>query len=301
LRQSVPQTLEILDTIKAGEITERVSPLFVTNTEAGAEALAHMRGVATGYGFDIAREPISERYLAGYRFANAIRVLRRPITAALPLWLERSGVLTFPEGRLTLLPKKDKSFAVRAGEDRFGARQVVFMDDAAIDAHLPARDLGTLFHRIAHASVMLEPLRGGTKSIVSDVDRGLTIHQRPSGALDCIGPGSVEEICRLASTYGASGRVVRLAGHALFERLITKDGAPVYGALRAGAPQIMGGLGPTGLFQVPALARYLTDSCAPWEADYFAARKPSGRGVRRTVFDFQTVADSGTSAKAKVS
>jgi len=286
LRKTIPQTQELLHDIRPDGITERVSPRFVTQTEIGAEGLAHMRNIAAGFGVDVAPEPISEHYLAGYRFPGALRVLRRPLAQALPTWLSKIGVETYQEDKLTLLAKKGQNFALRYGSERLSAAALVYMDDEALLSRVKVRDVSAVFHTIPHAAVMLEPIAGGAKSIVTDVDRGTTLHQRASGALDCVGPGSIADIARFASTYAAGGKPVRLAGHARYTQLIPRDGAPVCGIMRAGAAHMIGGLGPTTLFQVPALARYLASESSDAESDYFAARKPSGRGKRPSVAEF---------------
>src|SRR5687768_15509420 len=60
LERGMAETIKLLRSIGRG-LYERIDPLFVADTEAGADTLGHLRWVAEGLGFAV--EPVADRTL----------------------------------------------------------------------------------------------------------------------------------------------------------------------------------------------------------------------------------------------
>lgn len=286
LRESVPQTTKLLSAVSAQRIFERVDPLLITNKQAHADALAHMRNIAVGYGFQVERLAISERFLDGYQFRDAVRVQRRPLTAAIPQWLETCGVQTISPDGLKLKTKKNDATHIGYADGNFDAKHVILADSDAIRSHIGKRNIAKLFRRTPMSALLFEPTNIIASSIVHSIDRGLVIYQRGGGALDCVGAGSIQQVGQLARVHTSLNQPLQLVGRAQFEALQTKDGAAILGSLEANDPIFLAGMGQTGLFQVPAIARVLAGTGSPFEKQYFAARAPSSLGMRTNIAEF---------------
>lgn len=280
LKLTTPETLRILGNFDDANVFERVDPIIIARAHKAATALAHMRSVASGAGIEIEPQPISPLYRSALKVRDAVRLQRRPFLAALPSWLEKVGVRQFDRQRTRIRTPRGGSVEISLGQEAFSADRLVVAGDAAIAGYLPEGDLKKHFDRIAMSAALLEPVAPLPSSIIMHADTGALTYQRANGALDCSGWGDLGRLTSGAMLLAPDGQSTRLAGKSSLHGLIGKNGAPVVGALGRSNVFFIGGLGVTGLFQAPALARLLTDSASEGERAYFAVRGPADKKKR---------------------
>ena len=285
LQDVIPQTLKILGEIGDGRAFERVDPLMVASTQAGADALSHMRNVAQEYGFQIERQAISTVFSASYQFRDAVRVLRRPLMAAIPEWLQACGVVSLSADHVTLRPYKRGDVRLGWDGNKATADRLILAGDRAILRHGQPDEVARHFQQVPITALLTAPTGPLETSVVQMIDSGLTLYQRNTGALDCVGTGSAEDIAQAACVHLKDGDI-SLAGKARYITLRAHDGGAVFGGTRDNGIIYLAGFGVTGLFQLPALARILSQSATSLENTYFAARAPSRSGLRPAVAEF---------------
>lgn len=288
LQDCVPQTVQILDHIDNGKITERVDTLMISQRTDGSEALAHIRNTAPAYDIPVEREAISDAFGAAYRFRDATRVLRRPLISTLPDWLRTQNVTLVSEQQLRLVAQKDGLVRMETDEAAVTANSVWLCDDQALSAHGRPKEIDRLFNRTAMTSLLFEPVKPLASAVTHAIDTGLMIYQRPSGALDCVGPGAIDIVGDATATIVAQSAPLRLAGQSRFISLDSRDGGAICGESRTSGISMLGGLGVTGLFQVPAIARVLAKTASASETGYFAKRAPSKIYPRAKIAEFST-------------
>lgn len=286
LRKTIPETIKLLNGVAKSNLFERVDCMLLSLDGAGADGLAYMSDVAHGYNFQVERLSLSEQYIAAYAHRNCFRVLRRPLTAALPIWLEKLGVTMLSTENIEIKSPQKGGVKISQGGQEFSAKKLILAGDAAIAAFGNQRDMKAHFHALSMSALLMQPTGKLPAPIVQAVDAGLTIYQRNTGALDCAGLGNVEEVGQVARTYLGPKETVRLAGSAVFNSLLTRDGGPVLGSISRKDTVYLGGLGVTGLFQAPAIARFLAGRSDTFEQEYFAARAPATKGKARSAAEF---------------
>lgn len=286
LRTTVPQTTKILRQIGDGKLLERVDTLLVSQAGAGAEALAHIRNIAPAYRVQAERVAISENFGDGYRFRDVTRVFRRPLLAALPGWLEANDVTIIADQSMKFIAQRDGLTRIEVGEQKITAKSAWLCGGEALMRHGREEDINALFAAVPKTSLLMEPTRAMPSAVMQAIDTGLTVYQRDSGALDCIGCGDINTVGTATAALIAQDAPLRLAGQSQFISLESRDGGPIVGSARAGGISYLGGLGSTGMFQIPAIARVLTQTASPFEVDYFAKRSPSSALPRPNVAEF---------------
>jgi hypothetical protein len=286
LKNTIPETLKHLNSISSTRLYERTDSMMLSISREGADALAYMRDAAHGYEFEVERLAVSDKYLAAYAHRNCMRVLRRPLAAVLPDWLTELGVILItPEEARLKVPLKG-SVKLRYGDETAEVKKLILAGDSAIVTHGNKRDMQPHFDTVPMSALLMQPTGKLEAPIVQAVDAGLTIYQRGTGALDCAGLGDEEEIGQIARAYLSPNDRLRLAGSAVFNSLLSRDGGPVVGAKSQESVIYVGGLGVSGLFQTPAIARVIAGRAEGFEADYFAARAPGNGGKARNVSEF---------------
>ena len=93
LRETTPEVLKLLGRIRARAGMTRIDPIFVAETPAGADGLAHMRHVALANGYAVER--LADGAGTGgiaYRLRDAVLLRRAELEPILAGWLEKSGV-----------------------------------------------------------------------------------------------------------------------------------------------------------------------------------------------------------------
>ncbi|MNT89335.1 hypothetical protein D3C72_2300460 [compost metagenome] len=85
-------------------------------------------------------------------------------------------------------------------------------------------------------------------------------------------------------------RQFRQAGQSSYETLLTADAAPALGRLRGTGPDIIAGLGPSGAFLAPAIARWLCGKGTAAESAWLGARLVDRQAVPSSVAEFGAAA-----------
>ena len=163
------------------------------------------------------------------------------------------------------------------------AGQIILADDSAIRAHLSREQRPALLQSQSMTATLTAPTRRLPAPITRFADRGVTLAQRPDGAVLALISGDTEVEMRLASTLPGPFPLPRRAS-SRFRRLISTDGAPVVGPLSPSRLLVIAGLGDAGAFLAPPLARFLAGKASDAERAYFAAHAPNAR--RAAVSDF---------------
>lgn len=250
LAATVPETVRLLARVAGKLAYDRIDPLIVAETAAGRDALGHVRHVALGFGHAVEPEPASAALPDGAvanRFRDAVLINRPFLEAALMPWLESVGV------RRLDTPDATAEFTVLAD------------DEAAL-----ARG-SRLLQPQPSLTLMTEPLPALPAPVMSFIDRGLAIRQLAGGGVSALVRGEGTNANGMAGA--ALGERARLAGQAPFLAAATPDGAPMLGLSEANVFTIAG-LGMTGAFLAPAIARFLAGAATTQEAAWIDARSP---------------------------
>lgn len=274
LKSSVPETVKVLNTIGSGRVYERVDFGMVALGKAGVQALGYIQNAAQGYGTQVERLPDSQSYRTAYAFRHTVRTLRRPLIAALPAWLEARGVTLVDPKEARIRKAQNGPISIQWGGQEAEIGKLVLAGDAAMATHGHQGDVQAMFHKLPMSALLMEPTTKLVTPVMQAIDAGLTLYQRSNGALDCAGHGDAAEVGEAAAAYFDEGENLRLAGSAVFESMVSKDGGAVLGVKSRKNVIYLGGLGLTGLFQVPAIARFLAGKSNRTESDYFDACAP---------------------------
>lgn len=282
LKSSVPETVKLLNGISNAKVYERIDYGMVALGKAGVHGLDYIQNAARGYGAQTERLPDSSSYRTAYAFRHTVRTLRRPLIAALPAWLDAQGVVDIEPADARIRKAQNGPISVNwsGGEAEIGT--LILAGDAAMLAHGHQGDVQSLFHKLPMAALLLETSPKLVTPVMQAIDAGLTLYQRSNGALDCAGHGKASELGQAAAAYFEDGEKLRLAGSAVFDSLLSRDGGAVFGAKARKNVIYLGGLGVTGLFQAPAIARHLAGKSNTLEADYFkSCAPPKGEKLKR--------------------
>lgn len=275
LKSSVPETVKVLNGIGGGKVYERIDYGMVALGKAGEQALGYIQNAAHGYGVQVERLPDSPSYRTAYAFKHTVRTLRRPLTAALPNWLTTAGVTLIDpnDARVRKAQNGPTSVQWSGGSAEIGT--LVLAGDTAMLTHGHQGDVQSLFHKLPMSALLMEPTAKLVTPVMQAIDAGLTLYQRGNGALDCAGHGDAAELGQATAAYFEEGEKLRMAGSAVFDSLLSKDGGAVFGAKSRKNVIYLGGLSVTGLFQATAIARHLAGKSEGVEAEYFNACAPS--------------------------
>ncbi len=293
LKRAAAETTKLLRTIGRG-LYERVDPLFVADTEAGADYLGQMRWVAEGLGYAV--EPVADRALTSggriYRVRDAALLIGGSIEPALETWLDGLGVRRLPAREAAISFARAGQTIIAHGEQRIVSETIILADDEAILAHLGEPDRLPLLRVVPQTSVVTEPAKPLAAPLIHFLDRDLTLSQYGrGGAISAIAAGQADAaLPRIAASLSRQGRL-RRSGQTLLEAVVTRDGAPLIGHLGKSRAVVVAGLGASAAFLAPILARVVTGTAAADEARYFAMRDASKAGGRQAVADL-AVAES---------
>lgn len=282
------ETVKLVGRIAGRGAWTRLDPIFFTSAPRAAEALSHMRHMALDFG--LAAEPAAPSLLGGGRagiiLRDALRLNRPLAEPALDAWLDRVGVRRLvPRG---IAIAADGSAMVDAEGGAVAARQTVLADHEAILAHLPEQRWPALLRRHAAASILTTPTRPLAAPIMLELHSGVTLLQQAEGGIAAMGQEDMAHFSGRVHALLGEQRQVEQAGQAAYTALRTGDGAPALGRLGGDGPDIVAGMGMSGLFFAPALARWLCAAAAPHESAWFSKRL-----VTRTIAD-EPVAEFAT-------
>lgn len=250
LKTAVPEALRLIGRIAGKAAFERLDPVFVAETPWGHDALGHVRHMAGGFGQAV--EPLPENPAlpegaTGIRFRDAALLHRPAFEAALAPWLEQAGV--------RLVPQMEAK-----------AEFTILADDNAVLEHGSA-----LLHPAAATSLLTEPVAPLPASVMVWLDRSMLLRQGAERGVSAIVQANAE--AAVGQLGAVLPRPARLAGRAPFVAATTPDGGPLLGFSAPGVFTIAG-LGATGAFLAPAIARFLAGEAGNEEADWIDARSP---------------------------
>lgn len=281
LRRCGAETLVLLG--RAGRsLVDRVDPLFIAETPTSQAALGHFRHLARL--LDIAAETVADRAAASGTATCRIRgvnlIAPERFGPAMESFLDRHGVRRLDRLSTTLTLRKDGSCTIGTDGRPVEAAATVLADDAAILALLPPEARDRSLVPAAAVAMLAQPARPATLPPTVLLDRGVMVGREPSGAIAAVLEGDpATASARLAASVPRM-LPLRRAGEAPLARLLTQDAAPFVGPGRGHKAMLVAGLGMTGAFLAPAIARLLVGNAPADEAAWFAPRGP-GRGNQR--------------------
>ncbi|KQX41945.1 hypothetical protein ASD04_17935 [Devosia sp. Root436] len=287
LKAGLPEALKLLSRIGGRGAWSRVDPIFFSETPAGKEALAHIRHMALAFGHAAELVPASAigPGRSGLLLRDAVLLHRPTLEAGLDRWLDLQGVRRCREDE-TLTVRSDGSAELASGEDRIEIGQAVLADDAAVIDHVPASLWPALLTRRVTSTIFTEPTRPIAASVMHRLDTGLTLVQQAGRGIAAIGPGAIDPFAAALGTLLGREREFRQAGQSSYEALATSDAAPAVGRLRGSGPDILAGLGPSGAFLAPAIARWLCGMADPAESAWLGARLVDRKAAASPVAEY---------------
>lgn len=294
LKKSGAETLKLLGGFGRG-LYERVDPLFVAETSANTDRLGHMRWTAVGFGF--AAERAIDRTIteigAIVRIRDAAMLAGGRAETALEVWLDKSEVRRLASDGAEVSLRRDGSATITASGASFDVPTIILADSAAILRHLPPADYHRLLDIVPMTSLITEPAKPLSATLVDYLDRGLTVHQRAlKGGVAVLCEGSPETALPRAGAILAGLGRLRRAGQAAYRDVQTTDRAPLIGKVGKSRATIVAGLGVSGAFLAPAVARYLLGTASDEERAYFEPRDVSRAGNRQSVAESAPLAET---------
>jgi hypothetical protein len=284
LVHTLPEMIKLLTRISGRQAWSHVDPIFFAEGQVHGEALAHLRHMAQGFG--IAADPVAPSLLGAGRqgvvLRDTIRINRPALEAGLDRWFERGGVTRASPQKVDIA--SDGRTQIISGGTAVEARQAVLADDEAIMAWLPLRQWPTHLTRRACASILTTPTRPLAASVMLDLNLNMVLTQQPEGGIAAFGPGDLADFSGQLQALLGKERQVEQAGQTGFQALVTNDGAPVVGRAGGVGADILAGLGSSGAFMAPTLARWIGGAAGVNEAAWCEARLVS-RGPKSAPVD----------------
>ncbi|MGB3336845.1 MAG: hypothetical protein WBA73_06670 [Devosia sp.] len=273
LRAGLPEALKVISRIGGRSAFSRVDPIFFAEAPAGKEALNHIRHMALAFGHAAERVPAKAIGATrdGLLLRDAVLLHRPALEVALDHWLDQLQVRRLREDD-TLTIHGDGSARLLSGDDSTEIGQAVLADDVAIIRHVAAADWPRLLTRQVTSTILTEPTRPTVAPVMHELDSGLTLVQQAGHGIAAIGPGAIDQFATSLGVLLAKEREYRQAGQSSYEALVTADAAPAVGRLHGGGPDVLAGLGPSGAFLAPAIARWLCGVAEPAERAWLGAR-----------------------------
>lgn len=263
LRAAEAETRTILAALGAKDAVAPVTVKLVADQPGTVAALAHASHIAAGYGLSV----------HGGLFSGISRLVGE-------INLADSRVQSVPTAGLDL--EGGPARLVIDGEIA-ETGQIILADDSSIRAYLSGNQRPPMLQSQSMTATLTAPTRRLAAPVIRFADRGVTLAQRPDGAVLALVSGDTEVETRLASALPGPFPMPRRAS-SRFRRLISTDGAPVVGRHAASGLLLIAGMGNAGAFLAPPLARFLAGKASDEERDYFAAHAPDA--PREAVTDF---------------
>ena len=288
LEHTTPETLRTISKAAGRESWSRANPLFLSEEPAGVEALAHIRHVAQDFGHEV--EPVPLPRLRGGQQGWTLRdvaVLHRPaLQAGLAGWVATQGVTYLEASQTHVSLDGDGGGTLWSDEWQARATHLVLADDEAILGNVPPAELASFAVLRPRATLLLRALPQLAAPLVLQLDRDMVVVQTPGGGVSAVGDGGVDELApALRHVTGPQAGWVQV-GQARYHAVAAPDGAPLLGRINPTAPTVIAGLGTTGAFLAPALARWLARAPRPHEQDWIEARSPGRTMPDSTVAEF---------------
>ncbi|HTM79224.1 MAG TPA: hypothetical protein VL133_16540 [Devosia sp.] len=291
LAQMVPETVKLLARAGGKAAATRLDPIFFADTPIGQQALAFLRSSATGLAQSIERLPLNHlgKGRDGVVLRDAIALQRDRLEPVLDRWLDSLNVTRLPLSRAEIAIADDGSANIVLDGVATRAARTILADDEALLALLPAEILAGLFMRQKMTTILTEPTFPMAARVMLQVDADLSFTQGAHRGVTAIGAGDHEACVSQIGVLLGANRQLRQAGGTSHESLRSHDGAPVLGRVDGTGPELLAGLGPTGAFLAPALARWFVGAAKPEELAYFAARIPGRPISPSTIADYAPI------------
>ncbi|HEY8577618.1 MAG TPA: hypothetical protein VIL88_14925 [Devosia sp.] len=273
LQSVMPESLKLIARIGGRGTWSHIDPLLVAKGEEHREALAHVRQMALGFGYGA--EPVSRLPSGvsgeGVLLRDAVLLHRAALEAKLDQWLTAQDVRKVP-GSDGLVLHADGSGEVSVEGTTLGCNRVVLADDQAVLQHLGEQL--PLLRRQQSSTVFAAGVERSRIPLMLQLDTALSILNQPGRGMVATGSGSILDVAEQLRLLVAQQENFQPAGQSSFDTLAATDGAPALGRLGDTAVDVLAGLGPTGAFLAPAIARWLCGSASSTEAAWFEARHP---------------------------
>lgn len=272
LKSAAAETNKLLGELGKG-LVDRIDPLFIAEAPESAAALLHFRHLGRALGYTI--ELQGDREFPGatmIKVRGLLRIAQSRLWPALEGWYERHDLRRLSRPDTIVTVRRDGSARLAAGSFVVDAKAVILADDLAIVDHLTEETRDRSLVLVPTAAIMVEPGRPLPAPITVFLDRGVVVQQDSRLSVSAMVSGDQATAHARLGASIARGGPVRRAGETVFTRVITSDGAPLVTAARAGKPMVLAGLGASGAFLAPAIARFVVGKSTPDEATWFAAR-----------------------------
>lgn len=270
--EGIAEVVKLLGRIAGRGAFSHVDPIIFADDSRAIEALSHMRHMALGFG--MAAEPTPPSLLGDGRIGVTIRdalTLNRAVCAPnIDAWLKKSGVERPPFEKIEIAD--DGSATLHADGISYWAGQTILADDEAILELLPQSQWPEILVPHAAATILTAPARLLAAPVMMEIQSGLTLLKQDEGGVAAIGMENMAAFsARVQGLLGQNGPIEQI-GQTAFRTIATRDGAPALGRIGGVGADVIAGMGQTGLFMVPALARWLCDASTSAEARWFGAR-----------------------------
>ena len=141
------------------------------------------------------------------------------------------------------------------------------------------------------STILTEPTQPISAPVMHRLDTGLTLVQQQAGrGIVAMGPGAIDPFAAALGILLDRERQFRQAGQSSYQTLVASDAAPAVGRLRGTGPDILAGLGPSGSFLAPSIARWLCGKGTPAENAWFGARLVDRKTEPSSVAEFGAAA-----------
>jgi len=288
LAQTVPETVKLLARAGGKSSTIRLDPIFFADTPMGQQALAFLRSSAAGHSTVVERLPSGHlgKGRDGIVLRDALYLQRDRLEPVLDRWLDSLNVMQVPltHAQVTIAP--NGSASVERDGKIIEATRAILADDEAILAYLPPEPLQSLFDRLPMTTILTEPTFAMASRVMLQIDADLSFVQGSHRGVVAIGAGGHDACVSHIGVLLGANRQLRQAGGNVHHSLRTRDGAPIVGSVDGTGPELLAGLGTTGAFLAPALARWFVGAAKPDELAYFGARIPGRQLAPSIVADY---------------
>ncbi|MEQ1902036.1 MAG: hypothetical protein ABL866_15040 [Devosia sp.] len=262
-----------------GDAEDTIDVTFAADLPATRETLDHMQHLAMGYGHKVARSRSG-----GELTIREVALLGEDkLYPRLNAWLDLLGVARVA-GDASLSTHKTGKATIVGKSHSIGAKQVVLADDPAMISELSDENWPETLRAVDGSAILTSASRNAPPLVRHFPDRGTTVSTRGDGLLVHIA-GTENREARLGASLDGRLPLVRVATRRL-RKVVTNDGAPLVGWLKAPRVFIVAGLGDAAAFYAPALARLIAGTPSPEEKAWFAARDPSRLAGRETIAEF---------------
>ena len=284
LGAGVPETTRLLRRIGARAAMRRLDPILYADSAAAQQALSHVRHMAAAAGLAAERMVRSELGAdrAGLVLRDAVALDRGVLEPALDRWLAQLKLQRLPAGQPVQVAANGAAQTMLDGRV-IEIGQTVLADDAAILRHVAEAAWPALLQRQSRSAIVTPALAPIAAPVMIGIDDGVVLRQQAEGHVLGHGPGNVAALAARLGRLLGKPEAFEQAGQTSAMQLITSDGGPALGRLGGTGPDVLAGLGATGLFVAPALARWLGGVANPAENAWFGARlinrDPASAGV----------------------